>query len=1221
MSNNIPESLKIAFANKTLIPLVGAGVSMSLKNKAGEKLFPSWPELLERAASKLEAEKKSDYADAIRSMLKLKKYKEAADCAREGLVGGLWNQFFTDVFNINSKEIDEDSLALPKAIWSLSDRVVTLNYDKILRIACPLPHDVHQLDSTNKVVLADFCRNSFDKPAIWHLHGKIDNLEKIILTSDSYDRFYVECDPDYKAALATFQSLCRATTLLFVGCSLDDAELLQQIESQYQIFAGNIGPHFALVHKAQLEAIGAKLRGLPIDLISFEEFGKPLLDIISAISAPTHDATEVNIKVSQVAPIISATTSSNNRIAILTADPIGENCDYKSLTKEFEKLNCEITYYPLTIKALNDLEGFDYIFILSRLIKNNIVIEDDALQSARSNFKNIENNIGNGNTKGIFVFLHQASRETLSSPDISNDLESLQLPTIIFPAIEKSQLSSFRFQCFKKCNIDYIPDVVITNREKFQLCELKGNNKIHKGASRLSESIDKKIAEQYLGRRTDLQYLCREIVALQSVNEFLTIKGPGGSGKTATVKKIAVELSERGLFSEGIDFVDCEFVGDYSSFEKKVAACFNLENALDIPQEIKSKVEKQDKLIVLDNLETALHLPDTQQIKDFIYFVCEYASFVITTREILDLGCEKVIELNRYSSDDAYALFIKHLRREPIDAVERRVIRHEIVEELLDNNPLAIKLVASNLPTSKKMQDLKRELEEDFFRKASADELSELDALSDINIERKKSLYASINFSYKNLDEAEKKGFEILSLFPDGIHMNLLKIIAGERKNEQRRSSKRLQKQHTDVPVITDLIIRNLENKSIIQVDNQIIKLQSIMGKFAERQLHRRKANELSNYYQRASELHISIAEYLYHLRPTERSARAANMFYQQQSNFFKSISYLHEANVTAEKLLIYLKNVGDLAIDTTSAEFFSAVLSKAEAVKAQLTGVDEKLYFDLILLKSQYYAGNFSEVFSRLKQLMPLNVLKKFQPLSSIEKSIGGIPIRIYGMEGEEFLELEYDIKNSVDYYGYSQPLFQLGELNITLLEKCKTGCSTLESKLALGILDNEEVDKYIRSAYEKDHLELMELHYIKTKLNFKNKKIIDVQNINSLVIVNPYTLGLQQLMLAFASDIPTEAIALYEQALNNLAHIKYFYVEALLHYARYLQQQNLQSEFNKIHHMGYELACRHYYRWLRYQFEDLIEKKTGDYKSSDYPLPKELDIDGYIQWLIKQK
>lgn len=1219
MSNNIPKTLKDAFANKTLIPLVGAGVSMSLMRKDGERLFPSWRELLERAARKLISENKQNHANAITGALGIDDYQGAADYARKGLAGGLWNSFFKENCSIKRDDIEDESLLLPRAIWTLSERIITLNYDRVMRFSCPTSDDVLELDNTTKGELADFKFNN-NKSTVWHLHGKIDNLEKIILTSESYSKLYIDNDPDYRAALATFQSLCCTEKLLFIGCSLDDAELLQQIGSQHEIFAENTGPHYALVREADKASIQTKLAGLPIELIGFSDFGQPLLDSIAAISATNHEVVVAPTSVKKAEEPVSRLDNSTRRIAILTANPIGENYDYRASTKELEKLECEITYYPLTIKALNDLEGFDYIFILSRLIKNNLVIEDEALQSARSNFKNIEDNIGNGSTKGIFIFLDNATKDALGSSEILNDIASLQLPIIIFPSIEKSQLDSFRFQYFKKCNIDYVSEAAIANRNKFQLGEFNGSKSTIRTTSKLSENIDKKNSEQYLGRKTDIQYLCREIVELQNVNEVLTIKGPGGTGKTATIKKIAVELSERLIFPAGVDFIDCEFIGDCSSFEKKVAASFNLENALNISLEIRTKLRKQEKLIILDNVETLLHLPDTQKIKDFIYFVCDYASIVITSREILDLSCEKVIELGRYSSDDAYALFIKHFRREPKDSSEQRILRQDIVEDLLDNNPLAIKLVASNLPSSKKMSELKQELEEDIFRKASADELNDLDAISDINIERKKSLYSSINFSYKSLDDSEKKAFEILSLFPDGIHRHALEAVADGHRDGLRNSTKKTRKLQIQVPVITDPIIRNLENKSIIQVDNQIIKLQSIMAKFAERQLNKRKPNELANYYQRASEYHIQFAEYLYSFYFTERSANASNRFNQQQANFFKSIDYLYAADISEERMLDYLDTLCALAIGTTLSEKFSRVLKRSESIKSLLQDADASRCFAVLILHAEYYAGRFAEAFSDLQLQVPLNTLLELAPTSLIEKILFHRAIDIYAMEGEVLLELKYIINTKANYSGYSSTLFQVGEINAALLTGRKFGFNTLETKHVLGVLDFHEIDKHIARAYEKDHLDLMQLHYIKSKLSLKNKRGIDTQSIKNLVIVNPYTRGLQQIMLAFASDKPTEAIALYEQALSNLIHIKYYYVEALLYYSRYLQQQNMHSKFNKVYQEGYDLACKHYYRWLRYQFEDLIEKKTLPYNSADYSLPEDLDVDGYIQWLIKQ-
>ena len=127
MTNTIPESLILAFQKKTLIPLVGAGVSMSLKDKSGTRIFPSWKELLENAACKLIKENKPELASAITAVLQIGEYQRAADYARKGLTGTLWDQFFKENFTVKKSDIDPDTFQLPKAIWELGSRETLIN--------------------------------------------------------------------------------------------------------------------------------------------------------------------------------------------------------------------------------------------------------------------------------------------------------------------------------------------------------------------------------------------------------------------------------------------------------------------------------------------------------------------------------------------------------------------------------------------------------------------------------------------------------------------------------------------------------------------------------------------------------------------------------------------------------------------------------------------------------------------------------------------------------------------------------------------------------------------------------------------------------------------------------------------------------------------------------------------------------------------------------------
>ena len=327
----IPQTLRSACAEKNLIPIVGAGVSMSLRRNTGEALFPSWKGLLEKAAERLKQENKLDFADGVALFLKLSKYEQAGEFAREGLAGGLWNSFFTENFEVKRVEICEDSLALPRAIWKIGTQIITLNYDKVLRFSCP-EASVQELDNNDISSLASFGQPNHSTYSIWHLHGRIDQTNEIIFTSESYSKLYRENNKTYQAALTKFQSVCRNTKLLFVGCSLDDADILRKIADQHKLFGGNTGPHYALIRECDKSSIEEKLKGLPIELVTFSDFGAPLIELLDEISKyGIPNQPQIQTPAKKLSAQVIDTTQRNVRIAILAAKPIDKNYVYDAL--------------------------------------------------------------------------------------------------------------------------------------------------------------------------------------------------------------------------------------------------------------------------------------------------------------------------------------------------------------------------------------------------------------------------------------------------------------------------------------------------------------------------------------------------------------------------------------------------------------------------------------------------------------------------------------------------------------------------------------------------------------------------------------------------------------------------------------------------------------------------------------------------------------------------
>lgn len=74
---------------------------------------------------------------------------------------------------------------------------------------------------------------------LWHLHGKIEAPHHMVLTPQSYHRLYQDdAEGHYESALMKFRELISNKVILFIGCSLDDAELLAEIVKQMNCSMG-----------------------------------------------------------------------------------------------------------------------------------------------------------------------------------------------------------------------------------------------------------------------------------------------------------------------------------------------------------------------------------------------------------------------------------------------------------------------------------------------------------------------------------------------------------------------------------------------------------------------------------------------------------------------------------------------------------------------------------------------------------------------------------------------------------------------------------------------------------------------------------------------------------------------------------------------------------------------------------------------------------------------
>ena len=263
----IPLSLIERLKAGRVIPLVGAGVSLAVKRKDSTELFPNWLDLLRKGARWLHEEQKPKDGNLVRALLELEPpdYLGAAARIRDQL-GPLWFDFLRDQLDPPREIVADESLGLARAVWALGSKlIVTTNYDRVLQWACPRGYrdDLTLWDIQAPAEQLDVLRYGARKPTIWHLHGKIDNAQDIILTPGGYSRFYASSsnqETHFRAARATLRDQLYSRSLLAIGFSFKDMYLgveLQKIVADFKGLCWPILCAFAQERGAPLKSLFA----------------------------------------------------------------------------------------------------------------------------------------------------------------------------------------------------------------------------------------------------------------------------------------------------------------------------------------------------------------------------------------------------------------------------------------------------------------------------------------------------------------------------------------------------------------------------------------------------------------------------------------------------------------------------------------------------------------------------------------------------------------------------------------------------------------------------------------------------------------------------------------------------------------------------------------------------------------------------------------------------
>ncbi|MCB2357605.1 NB-ARC domain-containing protein [Clostridium estertheticum] len=857
------------------------------------------------------------------------------------------------------------------------------------------------------------------------------------------------------------------------------------------------------------------------------------------------------------------------------------------------ELDCEF----LSLENLADMEDYDYYVLCAHTIKDKIFVECEDLNSKLVSIKEAEETIYSNKLKLIILI----SNNYIDNCSVLDDI-----PLVVIKSTQNN-INNLLFRIFRrgdiKCTMD---DYQGFNIEKCKLNIIaKGTAIINYNNTKLSDQIDKQSIVGFIGREMDLQSLSNLILKLKNNGRILNIKGSGGLGKTTIIQKLAYEYSKRNYFKDGIDFFSCENIDNYDLFENKIAQCFSLDNSINLNEHIKQNNIIMDKLILIDNFETILYIDEVEKVKDLVKFISNYCTIVMTSREtVYNEYFEDIYPLRDLSTDEALDLF-KDSYRYNLSECELKVLREEIIENLLNKNPLAIKIVANNIPQGKGMSSLKNELEENFFSNTITEH--SINMFKDEyngNIEKSKSMFHCINYSYKRLSHLEKVCFELLSIFPNGINIENFKLFYKYSIKDSM------------LDPITDKELRSLENKSLVYTRNKKVILQSIIRRFAELQFNIKSDNEKRKFFKQAFKYNYFMIINLMKSCKYKLSSKECEVVDDMMDNAIKVLTYIDKFNDKDTTKYGKLKYISTLGICCMEANYLEKFLENLYPLEKFFNGEIELFdTFNIIKLQYEYFYGKFEKAFSDIEKIVTLEKDDVLKLPNNIIRAQYLESICIFVFEGKAFSVAKLIISINDTDTGlldlFCLSMFQLGKYSKVPMHKFEKSFFYYDIGLNSRDLNMDEFDLYISKIYNKNHLEIMQTKYIKAKLGLINR-----EEINNLVEVNSYTSGLKKLMYAFLETDKQKAIQYYSNAIKNLVHIKYYYIEAIYFFSKYLKDIE-DIDYRKWAIKGYKLSKEFYYGFQIHRFEQILNLTEEEFYEDNYKLPEELELNRYISKL----
>jgi predicted ATPase len=276
--------------------------------------------------------------------------------------------------------------------------------------------------------------------------------------------------------------------------------------------------------------------------------------------------------------------------------------------------------------------------------------------------------------------------------------------------------------------------------------------------------------------------LLERLAGLLDGHRFVTVTGPGGTGKTRLALEAARSLAPR--YPDGVWFVELATTTDPALVAETVASTIGLRDITGCQpiQVVAQYAAGKRLLLVLDNFE---HLMPAAATVGELASAAAGVTILVTSREVLHLRGERELPVppmrlpsvtaqaaSEVAGIESVRLFIERTR-ETVPDFELTDDNAAAIAEIcrrLDGLPLAIELVVARIKVQSPRELLRRLDRALVLLTSGSRDLPE----------RQRTLRSTIEWSFELLDEAEQALLARLSVFHGRVTMPTIEAVCGD---------------------------------------------------------------------------------------------------------------------------------------------------------------------------------------------------------------------------------------------------------------------------------------------------------------------------------------------------------------------------------------------------------------------------------------------------------